>query len=179
MEPVGGEPLLRRQTQAAVQSGCPVMVCLPVTHGPRHQAVEGLNVTSITVHDAAEGIGATLRTAALFAARHAPDRNLMILLPDVPGIGPFDIKSVITAFEDAGSDTPTRASDADNRPGTPLIVPTRLVPAFTELTGDDGGKSILRNEPVKLVQISDNRAITDLDTPEDWARWREEHNAPD
>ena len=178
-ELVDGEPLLRRQTQAAVQSGCPVMVCLPVTHGPRHHAVEGLNVTSITVRDAAEGLGATLRTAALFAARHAPDRNLMILLPDVPGIGPFDIKSVITAFEKAGRDTPTRASDANNRPGTPLLVPTRLVPAFTKLTGDDGGKSIMRDELVNLVQISDNRATTDLDTAEDWAAWRRENTTPD
>lgn len=178
VEPIEGQPLLRRQTQAAMQSGCPVMVCLPVKHGPRHDALEGLGVTSITVRDAAEGLGATLRTAALFAARHAPDRNLMILLPDVPGIGPFEIKSVLTAFEAAGSDTPTRATDAENRPGTPLIVPTRLIPAFTQLTGDDGGKSILRNEKVQLVPVSDARATTDLDTPEAWAAWRKATNTP-
>ncbi|MEM8802722.1 MAG: nucleotidyltransferase family protein [Pseudomonadota bacterium] len=176
MEPIGGVPLLRRQTQAAIQNGCPVMVCLPVKHGPRHEAIERLNVTSITVRDAAEGLGATLRTAALFAARHAPDRNLMILLPDVPGIGPFDIKSVMSAFDAAGGDTPTRASDADKRPGTPLILPTRMVPALTELTGDDGGKSILRDETVQLVQLSDNRATTDLDTPEEWQAWRADNN---
>lgn len=178
IEPIEGQPLLRRQTQAAIKSGCPVMVCLPVKHGPRHDAIDGLNVTTVTVRDAAEGLGATLRTAALFAARHAPDRHMMILLPDVPGIGPFDVKSVITAFEAAGSDTPTRATDDQNRPGTPLIVPIRLISAFADLSGDDGGKSILHKEKVQLVPLSDARATTDLDTPEAWAEWRARTNTP-
>lgn len=179
METVNGVPLLRRQVQAALASDCPVMVCLPPEPGPRSKAVDGLKVTTLPVRDAAEGLGATLRTAAFFAARHAPDRAMMILLPDVPGIGPFDIKSVITAFEAAGEDTPTRATDPTGRPGTPLIVPARLIPAFTQLAGDDGGKSVLKEEQVQLVPVSDRRATHDLDTPEDWAAWRRDTNTPD
>ncbi len=171
LEKVDGKPLLRRQTEAALNSGCPVMIAVPVGH-TRQDALEGLNVTIITVRDAAEGLGATLRTAALFAARHAPDRPMMVLLPDVPGIGPFDIRSVMGRFEAEGRDRVVRATDDTGRPGTPLIVPPRVLPRFCELGGDDGGKSALANEDVVLVPISGDRATRDLDTPEDWARWR-------
>lgn len=155
------------------------MVGLPPRHGPRHELLDGLKITTIPVRDAAEGLGATLRTAALFAARHAPDRPMMILLPDVPGIGPFEIKVVINAFEASGGDTPTRASDAEGRPGTPLIIPSRLIPEFTQLAGDDGGKSVLQSEEVTLVSVSGSRATQDLDTPEDWDAWRRETSTPD
>ncbi len=171
LEEVDGVPLLRRQTEAAIASGCPVMVALPVA-SPRQAALEGLGVTIITVREAAEGLGATLRTAALFAARHAPERPMMVLLPDVPGIGPFDIKAVVTQFEAEGGDTVTRATDDTGRPGTPLIVPPRLIEGFTTLSGDDGGRAVLTGETVVTVPISGQRATFDLDTPEDWVEWR-------
>ena len=84
LEPVNGKPLLRRQAEAAVATGCPVMVALPPGGGARRDALDGLTLTQIEVSDAAEGMGATLRTAALFIARHAFDRPMMILLPDRP-----------------------------------------------------------------------------------------------
>ena len=173
LEPVDGKPLLRRQAEAALASGCPVMVALPPA-SPRQAALEGLPVTLVVVKDAAEGMGATLRALALFVARHAPDRPMVVLLPDVPGVGPFDIKSVLTRFEAEGGDTPVRASDEAGRPGTPLVVPPRLLPAFAALTGDDGGRSVLKGETVVTVPISGDRATRDLDTPEDWADWRRE-----
>ncbi len=171
LEHVEGKPLLRRQTEAAIASGCPVMVALPLS-SPRQAALDGLAVTVITVRDAAEGLGATLRTATLFAARHAPDRPMMVLLPDVPGVGPFDIKSVVARFEAEGGDTIVRATDETGRPGTPLIVPERLLAKFTELQGDDGGKGALVGQHVVTVPLSGDRATFDLDTPEDWAEWR-------
>ena len=173
METIDGEPLLRRQARTALATGCPVMVCLPL-NSPRRAALADLPLSQVEVPDAAEGLGATLRTAAHFAARHAPDRPMAILLPDVPGIETGDIKTVISAFEADGGNTPTRATDARGRPGTPLIVPPRLIATFAELTGDDGGRSVFRDETVTLVEVPGTRATQDLDTPEDWAKWRNE-----
>ena len=149
------------------------MVCLPPKPGPRHDAVADLKATQLNIKDAAEGLGATLRTAALFAARHAPDRPLMILLPDVPDIGPFDIKTVIAAFDGR----PTRATDDTGKPGTPLIVPSRLIERFTQLSGDDGGRSALAGEVVLTVPVAGGRATRDLDTPEDWEVWLAERDS--
>jgi len=174
LEPIDGVALLRRQAERALQSGCPVMVALPL-RSPRQDVLDGLDLTIVTVRDAAEGMGATLRTAALFAARHAPDRPMMILLPDVPGIGPFDIKSIVTSFEAAGGNSVVRATDDKGQPGTPLIVPARLLGRFTTLTGDEGGRSALEGEEILTVAISGTRATDDLDTPEDWERWRRDN----
>ncbi len=174
MEDIDGAPLLKRQVATAVASGAPVMVATRVKDRERQAALDGLKATLITVRDADDGLGATLRTAARFAARHTPDRAMMVLLPDVPDITVFDIKSIIARFQAEGGNTPARASNDRGQPGTPLIVPARLLPRFAELTGDDGGKAALQGEEVILVPLSNNRATRDLDTPEDWARWRAE-----
>ncbi|MDE0524533.1 MAG: nucleotidyltransferase family protein [Boseongicola sp.] len=174
LERVDGTPLLRRQAGTAVASGCDVVVAVPKGDVARRDAIGGLEVTTIEVEDATEGLGATLRAAALHAMKDAPGRAMMILLPDVPGVTASDIKSVIERFETAGGDTPTRATDAAGRPGTPLIVPPRLLPRFARLTGDEGGRAILKAETVALVQLQGNRATRDLDTPEDWKTWRRE-----
>ena len=174
LERVDGTPLLRRQAGTAVASGCNVVVAVPKGDVARRDAIGGLEVTTIEVEDADEGLGATLRAAALHAMKDAPGRAMMILLPDVPGVTASDIKSVIERFETAGGETPTRATDAAGRPGTPLIVPPRLLPRFARLTGDEGGRAILKAETVALVQLQGNRATRDLDTPEDWKTWRRE-----
>lgn len=178
LEPVNGEPLLRRQTKTALAADCSVMVCLPPGADDRQKTISDLPVTQVVVPDAAEGIGATLRTAALFSARHAPERPMMILLPDVPGIRTQDILTVITAFQDQQTEAPVRATDDSGKPGTPLIIPNRLLAEFTELTGDSGGKSVLQSEVITLVPISGTRATRDLDTPQDWAEWRKDNNTP-
>ena len=178
LEQVEGEALLRRQTKAAIATGCPVMVGLASGATERQAAIDGLKATELHIKDADEGMGATLRTAAFFAARHAPDRPLMILLPDVPGIGPFDLKTVITRFEQEGGTKVTRATDETGKPGTPLILPARLIPAFTTLKGDEGGKHLLGQEELVTLPLSGDRATRDLDTPEDWTAWRKETDTP-
>lgn len=40
------------------------------------------------------------------------------------------------------------------------------------MSGDSGGRDILKREVVRLVALPGRRALTDLDTPEDFADWR-------
>ena len=61
LERVDGTPLLRRQAGAAVASGCEVVVAVPKGDVARRDAIGGLEVTTIEVEDADEGLGATLR----------------------------------------------------------------------------------------------------------------------
>lgn len=171
LEDVGGEPLLRRQARQAVATGCPVLVCLPGESAFRQQALAGMDVDVLVVPDADEGMGATLRAAARHVLQ-TRDLPMAVLLPDVPGVDTGDIVTVLTAFEEDPASA-IRAADPDGRPGTPLFVPARLIPEFAGLRGDDGGKSVLKGEAVRLVTFPDDRATRDLDTPEDWASWRE------
>jgi CTP:molybdopterin cytidylyltransferase MocA len=80
--------------------------------------------------------------------------------------------ALIGAFEGAGGDTVVRAASEDGQPGQPVVFPARLRPDLLALTGDAGGRDILRREEVMLVPLPGRRALTDLDTPEDFAAWR-------
>jgi CTP:molybdopterin cytidylyltransferase MocA len=46
-----------------------------------------------------------------------------------------------------------------------------LRPAFADLSGDDGGASVVRPLRARtiLVPFTDDRAVFDLDTPKAWA----------
>jgi CTP:molybdopterin cytidylyltransferase MocA len=68
-----------------------------------------------------------------------------------------------------------RAAGEDGRPGHPVLFPADLLPELAALTGDTGARSVLaRHGPrVHLVPLSGARALTDLDTPEAWAAWRD------
>jgi CTP:molybdopterin cytidylyltransferase MocA len=52
-----------------------------------------------------------------------------------------------------------------------VIFPARLRDDLLALSGDAGGREILKREEVVLVPLPGRRALTDLDTPEDFAAW--------
>jgi CTP:molybdopterin cytidylyltransferase MocA len=40
------------------------------------------------------------------------------------------------------------------------------------LNGDRGARIVLEGETVRVLPLPGRRAVTDLDTPEDWEAWR-------
>lgn len=174
LEPVAGEALLRRQVRVALASGAPVLVTLPRrAAGPRAEVLEGLGLGTgcrVAYVAAREGMAVSLRTAAQ-AARASGAAGLMVMLPDMPEIGTADIETLRAAFA-AAPDRCLRAVTPDGRPGHPVVFPARLYDALEGVTGDAGGRDILAGEEVRTVPLADDRAITDLDTPEAWAAWR-------
>lgn len=166
LEPVEGQPLLRRQARAALTAGLgPVAVTLPPDRPLRRQALTGLAVTPLPVPEAATGMAASLRAAAIWAAGQA----LMVVPADMPDLTAADFVSLARAFD---GQTPLRATAADGTPGHPVIFPAALLPLFAALTGDEGARRLLRDHPPQLHPLPDRHALTDLDTPEDWAAWR-------
>ncbi len=168
LETIGETPLLRRQAMRALATGCPVAVTLRPDDTARRDSLTGLDFTRLDVADADEGMAASLRTAARALQKRQP---LAILLPDVPSMDTDDIRAVLAAFALDGNRI-TRATDPDGRPGTPIIFPARLIPAFATLQGDEGGKALLTGEDIQRVAFADDRATADLDTPEAWDAWR-------
>lgn len=171
LEEIDGVSLLRRQTLAALAFGRPVAVSLDPARSRRAEALDGLEVTRLDVADAAQGMSASLAAGAAEAIRRKA--ALMLLLPDVPGIGADDLRDVFDAWD---GEQVLRASDPKKRPGTPLLLPARILPRFLTLRGDEGGRRLLAGEDIRLFEFPDDRATRDLDTPEDWALWRRDHS---
>lgn len=172
LEEIDGEPVLRRTARTAGAAGGTVLVALPET-GPylaaRRSTLTGLGVHLLPVPDAHEGMAASLRAGA---REIGPAEGLMVLLPDMPDIGADDIRRLVAAFAE-DTTRPVRATTEDGaEAGHPVILPRRLMQELGILTGDRGARIVLEEENVRLVPLPGRRAVTDLDTPEDWAAWR-------
>lgn len=173
LEPVDdGTPLLHRQAARALATGAAVMVTLRPEDHARRTALAGLAVTLRTVPEAAEGMAASLRAGAAWA-EGTRARALMILLPDMPGITAADIGALFHAWA-TEPDTPLRAATPTGTPGHPVILPRALFPALRALQGDQGARPLLP-ATTRHHTLQDDRATTDLDTPEAWAAWRARH----
>ena len=169
---VDGVALLRRQAMMARAVSADVRIALPPRPHPRYDLVQGLDVACIEVQDAAEGLGASLRT--LFATLEQTISHAMILLADLPEIESDDLRDVMQATQTHQDALIWRGATALGKAGHPMIVANSLFDKFQRLTGDTGGNSIFKaaSDQVHLVPLKDERARLDLDTPEDWAAWK-------
>jgi CTP:molybdopterin cytidylyltransferase MocA len=174
LEPVQGQPLLRRQAIMTLGLGWPVHIALPEAPGPRADALAGLKVTCHAVADSAEGMGGSLRGAVA----HLPkDTNgLLLVLGDLPEIETQDLQRLASARDANPKAAIWRGATADGAPGHPILFSKETLPLFATLRGDDGGRAVIKMfaDRVHLVPLPGNRARRDLDTPEDWARWHAE-----
>ncbi|MBQ2263298.1 MAG: nucleotidyltransferase family protein [Loktanella sp.] len=171
LEQVDGMPLLRRQVMMAQTSGQPVFAALPGPDHPRAAVISDLDVTLLTVPEAAEGLSATMRAAV---AQLPACPAFMILLADLVAITGDDLGTMLQARDHAPDHLIWRGATEDGKPGHPIIFDASLRPGFADLTGDHGGAVIIRAHQAQtcLVPLPGQRARLDLDTPEDWENWR-------
>ncbi len=183
LEPVPGRVLLADRVTAAAAGSTPpaetsgsaaapeIIVTLPPhARAPRRwAALSGSRARLVEVPEAREGLAASLRAGV--AALPASCPGLMILPADMPDISAADIARLLALFD---GKTILRGASADGQPGHPVLFPARDFARLAALRGDLGGRHILKADAarVRLVPLPGRHALTDLDTPEDWAAWR-------
>ncbi len=185
LEPVRGRALLADRVVAAAAAmagsappaevsarpATEIIVTLPPrAMAPRRwAALSGSRAQLVDVPEAREGLAASLRAAV--AALPATCPGLMILPADMPDISADDIARLLAGFD---GKTILRGAGADGCPGHPVLFPARDFARLAALRGDLGGRNILKEDAarVRLVPLPGRHALTDLDTPEDWAAWR-------
>lgn len=149
-----------------------VFVTLPpraVAEG-RWRALARTPARVIEVADHGAGMAASLRAGVAALPRDCP--GVVVLPADMPDLTADDLVALLARFD---GDTILRgARAADGRPGHPVLFPARDFAALSALSGDRGGRELLKAEAarVRLVALPGDHALTDLDTPEDWTRWR-------
>lgn len=169
MEPVEGVPLLLRQARVALATGAPVIVTLPLDRPARNAALAGLDLVTVPVPDAALGLSASIRAGV----RAAGARPVLVLLADLPEITTDDLSRLLVRHA-AIPDLILHGTAADGTPGHPVLFPIWALPGLAVLTGDSGARDLLRQhrDKTEFIALPARHAVTDLDTPEDWAAWR-------
>jgi molybdenum cofactor cytidylyltransferase len=172
LEPVDGAPVLRRVAERALASQADrVVVVLPPGAEARRAALAGLDLAVVEAADWAEGMAASLRAGIAALSERA--QAAVVLLADMPEIGPAHIDRLIAAFDPGEGREICRARSEDGRPGHPVLFGRRFFESLRGLTGDCGAREIVAEaaEFVTDVPTPGAGAVVDLDTPEDWAAW--------
>lgn len=166
LERIDNTPQLRRIATAALAASNRVIVTLRTRDADRLACIAGLPVQILPVAKAALGMSASLRAAA-----EVTQGALMVLPADMPEITAGHLRSLIDKFDQRHI---LRACTPDGSPGHPVIFPADLLMDLRELTGDTGARSVLVRHAnrVQFSVLPGQAAVTDLDTPEDWAAWR-------
>ena len=167
LEEVGGQPLIRLMAGRAAKAGVPVRVVLGPGQDARRAALEGLAV-AIVEAEGEDGMAASIRAGV--AGLEGP---VLLVLADMPEITANDLYLMVTLAARAPGAI-LRAASAAGRPGHPVLFPADLLPDLARLSGDAGAKALLEREAgrLHLLPLAGERALVDLDTPEDWAAWR-------
>jgi len=172
LEDVDGMPLLRRQAKSALATNHPVFVALPQANHPRQDALQGLDVLCLIVPEAAEGMSGTMRGAVKQLPGTGP---FMLLLGDLVAIETADMQAIFQAHASYSDHLIWRGSTNVGKPGHPIIFDGSLRPDFDKLQGDGGGEALVNplRAQTHLTPLQGGRARLDLDTPEEWEKWRQ------
>jgi molybdenum cofactor cytidylyltransferase len=159
-----GKPLVRRVAEAALASRtAPVLAVLGHRATEVGAALAGLPVAIVPNPAYAEGLSTSLRAG--FAALPAGAEGAVILLGDMPRIGPALIDGLLAAWagsREISAVVPTHAG----RRGNPVLLARTLAPAVAALTGDAGAGPLLRARTDVLQWPADDPAVLeDVDTP--------------
>lgn len=174
LEPIGGVPLIAHAAgQLAAAKGIDqVHVVLPPDRPERAAALDDPALHHVPAERASEGMGASLRAG--ISALDADTDAVVIALADMPEVTCADIEALVAAYDpDSGAEI-IRALTEDGIPGHPVLFGRRFFEALADVTGDTGARDVLRAAPehIRDVTTRGSAAVTDLDTPEQWAAWR-------
>lgn len=172
LEPVGGVPVVRRVTEAAIAAGAePVLVVTGHDKGRVEAALDGLPVTVVDNPSYADGLSTSL--AAGIGAVPPDCQGAVVMLGDMPLVDAALVRRLMAAFAPAEGRL-VAVPVVEGRRGNPVLWSRRFFPALAALEGDVGARSILaaHSEAVVEVESTGPGATLDVDTSDALAEAR-------
>lgn len=174
LKTVGGAPLVRLAAMALIEGGvAPVIAVTGPGGGPVGEALSGLGITIAANPDPASPMSSSL-IAGLKAL--PPDCASVAVMPgDMPAVRPETVALLLRRF--AASEKGIAVPLHQGVRGHPVIF---SLAAYREelmaLTGDRGGREILKTRPDDLLEIEtgDPGVLLDIDTDEDLFKFASE-----
>jgi len=167
LETVDNQPLLQMMADRCVKAGATRIVLGP-NQPKRREALDGLDVEIVEATET-DGMAASIRAGV----KGLKNKSIMIVLADMPEIMASDIH-LLLSLHSQGIAPIVQAAAEDGTPGQPVVFAPKYIKHLSKLHGDEGARSILKahTRDVAMILLAGQRAVTDLDTPEDWANWR-------
>jgi len=162
-----GAPLVRRVAAAALASRADEVIAVTGHEADLiTAALAGLDLRVVHNPDYRDGLSTSLK-AGISAV---PDgrSGVLVLLADMPRISADIIDLLIGRFEEGG-ETDICAPVFDCRRGHPVLWPRRFFPQLLEVSGDTGGRDLLKMnaDGISAVEVDTADIHFDVDGPGD------------
>jgi molybdenum cofactor cytidylyltransferase len=163
-----GEPLLVRTVRTALAAKLgPVYVLIGACKEPCESLLEGFEVTLVHCSEWHEGMSASIR-AGVTAARMGDPEAILFLLCDQPNIGVELLVRLADTHKTTGM--PMTAVTYGGKPGVPALFSRSCFDALMKMEGQEGARSLLRQNRHLTALVQAGEAHMDIDTPEDLNR---------
>lgn len=128
------------------------------------EALEPLDLETVHNRDYESGQATSVRCGVAWARRREADAALFAL-GDMPWVAPSTYRALVDSW---------RARDADivvpideGQRGNPVVFGARYFDDLAAVSGDTGGRELLRREPVERVAVDDPGIHRDVDRRSD------------
>ena len=176
--PLGGSTVLERVVQGLVEGGVdPVLVVAPPADRPWTDELitcaRRAGGTIASLNHATTDMKATVAFGLGAIPRRPETAGVMIAPGDSVGVAPSLVRAMIERF-DLDRDKIIIPSYQQKR-GHPLLLPVSIAHLIADLAEDRGIDSLVRRFEDRVIELawSEVDAIADIDTPEDYERWRD------
>lgn len=162
--PWQGRTILEASLQAALRSGLGEVLVVTGAYGSElARLLERYPVRVIPNPAWEEGMSTSLK-AGLRGLQHDPPRGVMIFLGDQPLLPPHVPVDLANRLLATGA--PVVAPVVQGQRRSPVLFDWTLVPELLELTGDEGGRQVVRRYAgqMELVEYTEEAWFRDIDT---------------
>lgn len=113
-----------------------------------------------------EGMSSSVRLGTRHILEAGAYDGILYAVADQPNLSTVTVERLVQAFEN--SPGCIWAPEADGQRGNPVIFPTALFGELLQLTGDRGGRQVIRDHPdlLRTVTVASSE-LKDIDTKED------------
>jgi molybdenum cofactor cytidylyltransferase len=168
-----GQSLLRRAAETACATPCrPIVAVLGAAADQSRAELANLDLHTSENTSWQRGLGSSIKLGARRALELDPELGaILIALCDQPLVTAGDLQRLIEAHRASGH--PIVATAYPNSPGVPAIFSRATFPDLLAIDDATGAKSLLLAAGAALPTVSIPAALTDIDTPDDFAHLAE------
>ena len=162
-----GSPLVRRVAAAALASRAVEVIAVTGHEADLiAAALAGLDLRAVHNPDYRDGLSTSLKAG--IGAVPEGRSGALVLLADMPRISAGIIDLLIGRFEEGGK-TDICAPVFDGKQGNPILWPRRFFPQLLEVSGDTGGRDLLKQfaAEISTVEVDTADIHFDVDGPGD------------
>jgi 4-nitrophenyl phosphatase len=166
-----GKPLLAHVSDVALRAGLePVIAVLGCQATDTRATLGDRPVQALMNWRWEEGLATSVQTGLAGVPPQA--EAVLFLQTDQPLITPELLQAMAERFRQ--TDASIVQTNYGGQRGTPVLFARRFFSELFSVTGDEGGRSLIRRYPeeVDRVEVADPHILMDIDTPEDYEQLR-------